>query len=241
MLTKKTLVIGLVLAVLALVMVGGRGEGSATHVDFRVDISRLGEESCEYWAPSPKSSPDRTLSGYRLRIGVKNEVLVSDPDAVSLQLGCTDQPTCLKPEPELDCFLAGEHYVRLRVFDPIARCVSFTVKGLRGAAASARVNGVKQEFQYLSIEDDGVNRICGLRPGDWVELRMMMCPDPDGDRLVGSLFRDIMPTAQRIGTDENHPDWEYKYDYNEDGIVDYYGDLFAVMFRYGLKCNDFDY
>lgn len=241
MLSKRSLVAGLVLvflAMLAVVMAGGRGPGSATDVDFRIDISRLGEP-CKYWAPSPPNNG--TPGPLQLHSGLQSEVLVSDPGAVSLQLACTDRPTCLKVEPELACFLAGEHYIRLQMNSPMAGCVWFTLKGLRGAATSIRIDGARQPFQYLSPEDDGVNMVCGLQPNQVLEMRMMMCPSGNGWHSVDSLFWDILATARLVGIDENHPDWDYRFDHDEDGAITMFGDVFAVMFRYGLDCDDFDY
>jgi hypothetical protein len=140
--------------------------------------------------------------------------------------------------PDLDCFLGGEHYLLMQAENPTDGCVRFTVDGLRGAAASVRVGGVKQPLQYLAVESGGVDSICGVQAGQQVELRMMMCPSALGHSV--DLFWSILGTARVFGTVEGDSEWDYRYDHNEDGQIDL-GDIFAAMFRFSLHCPDFDY
>jgi hypothetical protein len=231
MLTKNRVI---ALAVLTLVLAGGSGVRSEAVPDMTIDVWQLGE-SCQYWAPSPPSGETS-----RLHSGLVPEVVVADPDALRVVLACTDRPTCEQGmgPPDLDCFLGGEHYLLMQAENPTDGCVRFTVDGLRGAAASVRVGGVKQPLQYLAVESGGVDSICGVQAGQQVELRMMMCPSALGHSV--DLFWSILGTARVFGTVEGDSEWDYRYDHNEDGQIDL-GDIFAAMFRFSLHCPDFDY
>jgi hypothetical protein len=231
MLTKNTVI---ALTVLTLVLAGESGVRSEAVPDMMIDVWQLGE-SCQYWAPSPPSGETS-----RLHSGLVPEVVVADPDALRVVLACTDRPTCEQGmgPPDLDCFLGGEHYLLMQAENPTDGCVRFTVDGLRGAAASVRVGGVKQPLQYLAVESGGVDSICGVQAGQQVELRMMMCPSALGHSV--DLFWSILGTARVFGTVEGDSEWDYRYDHNEDGQIDL-GDIFAAMFRFSLHCPDFDY
>lgn len=238
MLTKKSVLLGLALVFLVMpaLVLAGEGEQEGP-LDFQIDVSQLGEP-CKYWAPSP---PNGELPGApRLHTGLQTEVLVPSLWTVDVQLACTDQPTCEHAEATLDCFLTGEHYIRLQVDSPTAGCVWFTLKGLRGAATSIRIDSVKQPLRYLSTLTDGVNMVCGLQGEQVLEMRMMMCPDVAGDHVVTEFF-ELMDLLALYGLEEGDPGWDYRYDHNEDGRIDLYGDVFPVLYRFGLKCDEFDY
>lgn len=238
MLTKKSVLLGLALLFLLMPGLVMAGEEQGTALDFEIDISQLGTP-CKYWAAGP---PNGDVPGQpRLHSGRHTEVRVSDVGTVALQLACTDQPLCEQTGAGLNCFVAGEHYIRLETNSPMAGCVWFTLKGLRGAATSIRIEGVKQPFRYLSIKTDGVNMVCGLQANQVLEMRMMMCPDVSGNHALTDFWQDVMGTLRLNGTEEGQPGWDFRFDHNEDGIITLFGDIFAVINRWGLHCDDFDY
>jgi hypothetical protein len=145
----------------------------------------------------------------------------------------------------LPCFVAGEHYITLRAADPppLGGCIQYNVKGLRGAAVSSTVNAkgiVRHTFFYLNPWNNALQKVCGVWAGQTVELRLMMCPDLDGNRSI-DLFNDILGTAAVAGLRKGDPGWNLLADHNEDNIVDLFNDIFAVAYRFGLNCNAFDY
>lgn len=199
--------------------------------DIQIDVSRVGEEPCNYWV------------GDWRHYGFESEVVVDDPSAVGSYLACTDWPevgvpSCQTPE----CFLQGEHYIMLEAADPPAPvgCIHYNVKGIRGAAVSSKINGKPQPLRYLASWDGWVESVCGLGAGEQIELRLMMCPDLNGDHTI-DLFSDIFGTAVVAGYSRGEPGWNPLADHNEDFTVDLFNDIFAVMLRFGLDCDDFDY
>lgn len=225
------------LAVPGLVLAGGEPGLQTPHLE--IDVSQLGEP-CTYWAPDQQGVS-------QLHSGAETQVVVNDSDAVTVHRACTDQiisskEPCTPTLMPLDCFLRGEHYIEFQAISPAGGCIWFTVKGLRGAAASVRIASSTRALQYLSTDEvpGQMDQICSLNANQRVKMRLMMCPDLNRDHVI-SLFDDVMGTAFFIGKDEGHPDWNSLADHNQDGQVDLFHDLFPAMFRYGLECDDFDY
>lgn len=261
MLTKKTLLIGLVLALLAIPGFVAGGTEATGSADVTIDVGSLSGE-CTYWAPAPpweassldgiEEEPARErddvmggpMSRLREHTGAWAEVAVADPNVVSGHFACTDvQGSDGLLCTTLDCFLRGEHYIMLRMADqtaPFGGCIRYNIKGIRRAAVASTIDGEPQPFFYLRAENDAVEKVCGLEENQTLKLRLMACPDLDRNREI-DLFRDFFSTVFSLLLSKGDPGWNYRADHNENGVVDFFGDIFAVGFRIGLRCDDFDY
>jgi hypothetical protein len=175
--------------------------------------------------------------------------MIKDEAAISDDFACTDRtengasPCMQVPGEAVSCFLRGEHYIMLKMADqtpPFDGCISYNIKGLRGAAVASSIDGEAQPFYYLSSWDDAVQTVCGLGDNRVLKMRLMMCPDLNGDHVI-TLFDDIFGTAAAIWASPGDPNWNHLADHNEDGSVDLFTDLFGVMYRYGQDCGEFDY
>lgn len=272
MLSKRSLVIGLVLALLAIPgFVAGGTEATTEVQDVQIDVSRLSGR-CTYWAPIPpwqaswfegiEEAPEgdavnvvrRASAPLLEHVGAWAEVIVTNPEVVGGYFACTDHlervpfggvlPCLAGPSHEaVSCFLRGEHLIMLKIDDsevPVSGCIRLNVKGMRRAAVSSDIDGEPQPFYYLDPKDDAVQTVCGLGDGRILKLRLMSCPDVNGDHTV-DLFEDIMGTAAATLAGRGDPRWNYLADHNEDGYVGLFDDLFTVAYRFGMQCDWFDY
>lgn len=261
---RKTLAAGLAFALLVmLTLTIGEGSGTKATVpqDVTIDVGQLTDGRCTYWAPAPPGQETSgggagdaineredvmggPLSHLLEHSGFWPQVSIDEPDAVSTYFACTDAPDEGEaPCQSVDCFLRGEHYIMLKMADPEELsdgCIRYNIKGLRTAAVISTIDGGPQSFLFLSDLDDAVHMVCGLGDGRVLKMRMMACPDMNGDRVI-DLFEDVLPAAMAIGQTRDDPDWNYQADVNEDGVVDLFNDIFTVLYHFGIDCLRFNY
>lgn len=193
------------------------------------------------------------LGGFSFKIGYDN-TLVTVPDSNSD--GIADSGTATAgpwtflsfPQKEKAC---SDAYINPDEVTPTKSWLTYTCvtlgsdpTGPVGSGPLARVQltplarrgSMQLELAATQLAESSENANLISHTTSTVTVSIMKCADFDGDGIV-AVPGDILPLILRYNMTSAHPNWDPKYDLNEDGRIDVVNDILPAIQQYLVMCR----